>query len=192
MVSIAFFYHAPPAFALTSRGDAFPAPSDLAFEHDEDFDPFSVYREGDELIGVEMGKPLEAREAELRRMFGDYYPQQGQARPLLGAPSEPNSPTMPMSPDRDAPGGSPSPKSRSEPVPRASVDAPAVYDLDFSSLSALQELSMEEQLELGRRRHKEYMERKRAEEAEAEAAAEAQAQAEAAREVAEEPKGEQG
>lgn len=36
-------------------------------------------------------------------------------------------------------------------------------ELDFSALGALQELSLEEKLELGRRRHKEYLERTRAE-----------------------------
>lgn len=160
---VLLFFGTEHSRADACRGDALPAASDLAFEHDEDFDPFSVYREGDELIGVEHQKPAELREAELRKIFGDYYPPQG-PKTSAGAPSVPSSPTVPMSPDRDPPGLSSSPKSGYEASPRTPADhvVTVMPDLDFTSLSALQELSTEEQLELGRRRHQEYVERKRA------------------------------
>lgn len=129
-----------------SRGDALPAPSDLAFEHDRDFDPFSVYREGDELIGVQH-QALSDRDIELRKVFSDYYPAVD--NPLPATPTE-------------VPGLSCSPKSRFDESPRTPADAlvPAtgsLPELDFTSLSALQEMSRDEQLELGRRRHQEYL-----------------------------------
>lgn len=149
-----------------SRGDALPAPSDLAFEHDPTFEPFSVYREGDELIGVENQTSHEARDTELRKLFGDYYPAQAKAE--SGRVLEPASPTVPLSPDREMPALSSSPRSRFDESPRTPVDVavpamPPVPELDFSSLTVLGEMSREEQLELGRRRHQEYMERKRSE-----------------------------
>ncbi|CAK9783566.1 hypothetical protein CC85DRAFT_330142 [Cutaneotrichosporon oleaginosum] len=129
-------------------GDALPAPSDLAFEHDSSFDPFSVYREGDELIGVGASSN-EARDAALRELFGEYY-------------------AAPLSPEREVPGLSSSPRSRFDESPRTPADAavpamPGMPPLDFSRLGVLQEMSREEQLELGRRRHQEYLERKKGE-----------------------------
>ncbi len=123
-----------------------------------------MYREGDELIGIELQQPLEAREAELRKIFGEYYPTQG-SRVSHGG--EPSSPTVPLSsPDRDPPGLSSSPKSRYEASPRTPADhvVTVMPNLDFASLGSLQELSTEDKLELGRRRHQEYVERKKAEE----------------------------
>lgn len=154
-------------------GDAIPAPSDLAFEHDSDFDPFSVYREGDELIGVETHKQPEVREAELRQVFGDNLLIQSTfGRPIPPPSLSPRSPTSPTSPrsyfsSPDAPALSlpASPKSRSDASPRTPADSSIMVmpNLDFTALGALQELSLEEKLELGRRRHQEYLERTRAE-----------------------------
>jgi hypothetical protein len=108
-----------------------------------------VYREGDELIGVGAAS-TEARDTALRALFGAYY-------------------SAPLSPEREVPGLSHSPKSRVDESPRTPADAgvpamPAVPELDFASLAVLQDMSREEQLELGRRRHQEYVERKRREE----------------------------
>ncbi|BEI82354.1 hypothetical protein CcaverHIS002_0302220 [Cutaneotrichosporon cavernicola] len=132
-------------------GDALPAPSDLAFEHDRDFDPFSVYREGDELIGVQHQASSD-RDMELRKLFSEYYPSGENAQ-------HPN-PT-------DVPGLSCSPRSRFDeslhtPVDDAVPTMAPVPELDFAIISVLQEMSREEQLELGRRRHQEYL-RKRSE-----------------------------
>lgn len=146
-------------------GDAIPAPSDLAYEHDPDFDPFSVYREGDELIGVEIPRQPEVREAELRRVFGDFLPSQ--AMP-------PTSPVSPVPPGtrrssrsgRNSLATSPRNSVGHGRQARNSVSQPGddnMSDLDMSALGALQDLSLEEKLELGRKRHQEYLERVRAE-----------------------------
>lgn len=140
-------------------GDAIPAPSDLAYEHDAAFDPFSVYREGDELIGVSVPKQPELREAELRRVFGDYLPSQ--VVPL----TSPVSPVPPGSRNEDRRTSSSSlPRDRSVPKrqPPDNVDE-CTPQLDLSVLGALQDLSLEEKLQLGRKRHQEYLERVRAE-----------------------------
>jgi hypothetical protein len=152
----------------------------VAFEHDPDFDPFSVYREGDELIGVEVHKKPEVRESELRSVFGDSISLQsaygrrvslpttprkasaasasspsGKTSPLYRSPEQP---TLTLSPPS-------SPWSRSDASPRTPTDGIVltVPELDFSALGALQDLSLEEKLELGRRRHQEYLERTRLE-----------------------------
>jgi hypothetical protein len=145
----------------------------LAFEHDQEFDPFSVYRDGDELIGVEVNKQPETREAELRRVFGNSLPLQATYSRPISPPALSPRPSLPtnspeslfQSPEPPALSLPSSPKSRSENSPRTPADAHIVVmpDLDFSALGALQELSLEEKLELGRRRHKEYLERTRAE-----------------------------
>lgn len=147
-------------------GDAIPAPSDLAYEHDPDFDPFSVYREGDELIGVEVPRQPELREAELRRVFGDFLPTQAipptspvspvppgtrKSSGSAGRPSIPSSPVQEAGPSRQAQGSLSGPSGDGMP------------DLDMSALGALQDLSLEEKLQLGRKRHQEYLERVRAE-----------------------------
>lgn len=138
-------------------GDAIPAPSDLAFEHDPDFDPFSVYREGDELIGVEVPRQLEEREAELRRVFGDYLPSQiiPPTSPVSSVPpgSRKGSRSAPTSSLEDTGPTSRGPATGSGGMP----------DLDLSALGSLQELSLEEKMQLGRKRHQEYLERVRAE-----------------------------
>lgn len=105
-----------------------------------------MYREGDELIGVGDASN-EARDSALRKLFGEYY--------------------QPLSPEREVPGLSCSPTSRFAESPHTPADTAvptmlAVPELDFSSLTVLQEMSLAEQLELGRRRHQEYM-RKRSE-----------------------------
>ncbi|KAL1410003.1 hypothetical protein Q8F55_004003 [Vanrija albida] len=148
-------------------GDAMPASSDLAFEHDGVFDPFSVYREGDDLIGVDsQNKNLEQRDAELRKVFGDAFsayaprPPSGIDAPRQSIPAySPEHPPPPLS----------SPSSPVSAKHELSLRTPGdqhtatMPDLDFSVLGALQEMSMEEKLELGRRRHQEYLERMRAE-----------------------------
>lgn len=177
-------YHQLRALVLTPRGDAIPAPSDLAFEHSPDFDPFSVYREGDELVGVQAKQGLEAREADLRRVFGDYLPQSLGPRGSIAShgPASPSSQSPPslatsastrargrMSSDGsfpEVPGLTHSPRSKYEASPRTPADGVALStmpDLDLSVLGSLQELSLEEKLELGRKRHQEYLERTRAE-----------------------------
>ncbi|TXT11108.1 hypothetical protein VHUM_01859 [Vanrija humicola] len=128
-------------------GDAMPAPSDLAFEHDGVFDPFSVYREGDDLIGVDNhNSNPEQREAELRKVFGDAFSAASPDLPLppLSSPSSPTSVKHELS--------------LRTPGDHHTATMP---DLDFSVLGALQDMSMEEKLELGRRRHQEYLERTR-------------------------------
>lgn len=136
------------------RGDAIPAATDLAFEHEDEFDPFSVYREGDELVGVEQKLPA-ARESDLREVFGDNFMSHLQ---LTAAPPVPVSPTPTSIPASS----SATPSVRREPSysPTATSLA-AMPDLDMSTLGGLQEMSLEEKLELGRRRHQEYLQRTR-------------------------------
>lgn len=161
-----------------------------------------MYREGDELIGVESySKGVEAREVEMRMVFGDCFAMSSFGR-ATSPPTMPMSPTSPISPrlPSRSPTTSPatscvrplvpmamlperssgghadqvpalslpsSPKSRYDGSPRTPGDSSVLVmpDLDFSALGALQEMTMDEKLELGRRRHQEYLERTRLEDA---------------------------
>lgn len=139
-----------------TRGDAIPATTDLAFEVDADFDPFSVYREGDELVGVERNKLPAVREADLREVFGEAFVSQVQMGPSVESPFERPLETL----DRRQREPCYSPASPKE-VREGVAFAVGAGDLDLSALGALQEMSMEEKMELGRRRHQEYLERVR-------------------------------
>lgn len=144
-----------------------PASSDLAFEHDGVFNPFSVYREGDDLIGIDsQNKNPEEREAELRKVFGEAFsayaprPRSSVVSTSQAIPAySPEHPPPPLS----SPSSPVSAKHELSLRTPADHHVAAMPDLDFSVLGALQEMSMEEKLELGRRRHQEYLERTRAE-----------------------------